>query len=105
MGRRYLAATGAALLLLLALASPAWAAKENAAPLGTAGVAKVEPGVEAALSAFPGEAVPVIVYAPGHVNTLAVGLSARAGIHRLDLVKAVAVRLTAEQVAAIAELP
>jgi len=98
MRTRYWAAIAAMLLLLLALASPAWAAKKD-------GAAKVDTGAAAALAVSPGEAVPLIVYAPGHVRQLAAVLSSQAAVERLDLVKAVAVSLTAEQVEALVALP
>ncbi len=104
MRRRYQAALAAVLLLLLALASPTWAATRSTATDANREVGKIDPAVTAALAASPGQAVPVIVYAPGHLKELAAALSPHA-IDRLDLVKAAAVPLTGEEVKALAALP
>jgi serine protease AprX len=98
MRRHYTVAVAAALLALLTLASPAWAAKKDSA-------AKVDAAVNAALAASPREAVPMIVYAPGHLKDVARVLSPDTRTRPLGLLKATAVALTAEQVRALTELP
>jgi serine protease AprX len=105
MRRRYQAAVAVTLLLLLALASPAWAAKWDSPAARPDTATKVDPAVTAALAASPGEAVPVIVYAPGHVDDVMGALSSTPDAEPLDVVKAAAAPLTAEQVDSLAELP
>jgi serine protease AprX len=106
MRRRCQTAIAVTFLLLLALAPPAWAARQNAvAHVKQDAATKVDGAVTAALAASPGEAVPVIVYAPGHLNELAAVLPSQTAIDRLDLVKAAAVPLTAAQVKALTALP
>jgi serine protease AprX len=87
----------AILLLCLALSPAAWAAPRSG---------KVSHGVAVALKAAgPGEAVPVLVVAPGHLRAVTERLPLAAEPSDLPLVRSVAAYLTADEIAAVAQLP
>ena len=78
------------------------AAPASAAPSSD----KVNPGVRVALEAAgPGEAVPVLVLAPGKLGAVRAQLPAGVTSDELRLVGAVAAWLTADQIDALAKLP
>ena len=86
----------AAVALLLAL-SPAAAAADHS---------NINPGVRVALEAAgPGEAVPVLVVAPGRLDAVDERLPAAAQADHLPLVDAVAAWLTADEIERVAALP
>ncbi len=89
-----------AVAVLLLAVSPAVAAADPP------DAGKVNPGVRVALEAAgPCEAVPVLVVAPGRLDTVAERLPAAVEARRLPLVGAVAAWLTADEIESLAALP
>ena len=83
------------LVAILALCGTAWAAP------GTA----IDPSVLTELDAVNGAAVPVIVYAPGHLDDVASALPVPTDAQTLPLIGGVATTVTADQLSTLASLP